>query len=222
MAKLKIINQDLTKSEIDLPEGASIDFSAMGVLNSEEVTTLKTNALSEGFTKGETSLQTRLDEANGLKTKAESDLTAFRESLKGKDAVAVQNEERLSSMQSSLEALQKNNADMAASAKVADFQNMMGGVVSNANFVGGGRDIFINAATSQRINGGNMFVGESGGEVTAGEFFSEWKGTETGKALIKSDQQGGAGSGPGAGQSNPNTKPTSLTQWRKEKAAMAT
>jgi len=220
MAKLKIINQDQTKGEIDLPEGASIDFSGMGVLTTDEVTTLKTNAVSEGFTKGETSLQGKLDEANTAKVKAESDLTAFKDTLKGKDATAVQNEERMTKMQESLEALTKNNENMAANAKVAEFQNMMGDVVSKTQFVGGGRDIFINAATAKRINGGDKFVGSSGAQVSAGDFFNEWKGTETGQALIKADQNGGAGSGPGTGQQNQTNKPTSLTQWRKDRAEM--
>jgi len=184
--KIKIIKQDGSKAEVEI-DGA-IDFQGMGVLSPDEVTALKTRALAEGKTAAERAAQEKLDAA-------ERKLADFEASLTDRQRNSVKSEERIAAMEKTVQEMRANMEAAQKSSQEATIAKTLADARSGLAFTDGGQTIF-DMQMREKMQPDGTFLLATGERGTIDQARMEWASSPVGKALIKTQANGGAGTGP--------------------------
>jgi len=196
--KVKIINPDGTKAEVELPEGAKIDFQGLGALPPDDVSELAKRKVAEGIEKAKRELGSELESIKAAKTTAEQQLEQFKANLADKDKKVIQSEERFGKLEQTIKSLtesleaQRTQATEAIIAK--EIADARAGLAFNTDEA---LPIFDMMLRQSRQADGTYEL-KSGLKGTAKQKRDEWLDTDLAKNLLKSQQRPGFGtSAPG-------------------------
>jgi hypothetical protein len=184
--KIKIIKQDGSKAEVEI-DGA-IDFQGMGVLSPDEVTALETRALAEGKTSAERIAQEKIDAA-------ERKLVEYEASLTDKQRGSVKAEERIAAMEKTLQSMRADMESAQKASQEATIAKALADARSGLAFTDGGQTIF-DMQMRSKMQPDGTFILATGERGTIDQARQEWASSPVGKALIKAQATGGAGTGP--------------------------
>jgi hypothetical protein len=185
--KIKIIKPDGSKAEIEI-EGA-IDFQGMGVLSPDEVTALKTRAEKSGEDKAAKTWQDKIDAA-------EKKLADYEASLTDKQRSTAKADERIASMEKTLQELRTQMERATKEAAEANVSKALADARAGIAFVEGGQDIF-DLQMRSKLQADGTYILATGERGTLDQARIEWATSPIGKAMIRAEGvKPGTGTGP--------------------------
>jgi len=200
--ELKITQADGTPGVLEVPEGAQVDFKAMGVLSTEEVDALKARAIQQGKTAVQGELEAARMELENNKQK----LQKFEGSLTEKQKQEMEANGQIEALSKTVEELKSNlekeAGERARAQEAVDLRQAMDGV----QLVQDAFQYLEQFVASKKVQGG--YQAADGTTVDMKAVASEWLESPIGKNLTKTTDLGGGGTDAptGAGMSFQSVK----------------